>query len=228
MATLTVTQPLGGTSAPAEMTYVNPTQVAPPSAPGLEVTGVNGPFLTDFLSAALAHERGGVALYTAVATRTNNPVLKKKYVEFGAETLQHADILEELVRSAGGDPMYVSPAARATEKAGNNLIETTFMLNGSIDLLTQELVMLEAVLLAEAKCHSNWQILSALAADLPEPLKASFTAAVQQVEPQEDEHAEWATDMRRKMVTMQVKSSAMQKVGLAAEEMMAKVQSMFS
>ena len=63
----------------------------------------------------LAHERCGTHLYRSVAGRTNNPVLQAQYEEFGDETERHVEILEELVTAAGGNPNYVSPAARATE-----------------------------------------------------------------------------------------------------------------
>ena len=43
-------------------------------------------------------------------------------------------LLEELITGAtGGDPQYVSPAARATEKAGAGLVESTYLLAGSVD-----------------------------------------------------------------------------------------------
>jgi len=228
MPTLTVTRASGGRSAPAPMTYIDPTLPPVESPIALADSGLNAPFLMDTLSAMLAHERGGAALYRTVALRSNNPMLQRQYKHFGEETVEHVAILELLISHAGGDPMYVSPAARATERAGNSLIETTFMCSGSIDLMTAELVMLEAVLLAEVKDHSNWSTLMQLVPKLPSSLQTAFGDATQRVEQQEDEHLGWAKEMRSKMLSLQIQSGTMQKVGMAAEEMMAKVKNLFS
>jgi len=227
MPTLTVTRATGGRSMPAPMTYIDPN--LPPVEPpiGLTDSGLNVTFLMDTLSAMLAHERGGAALYRTVGLRSNNAMLQRQYKHFGEETIEHVAILEMLIAQAGGDPMYVSPAARATERAGNSLIETTFMCSGSIDLMTAELVMLEAVLLAEVKDHSNWSTLSQLVPKLPASLQTAFGDATQRVEQQEDEHLGWAKEMRSKMLSLQIESGTLQKVGMAAEEMMAKVKNLF-
>jgi rubrerythrin len=206
MPTFTPTAATGATSKLAPMTYVDPTRVR--SEAELQTfmadAGLNGAFVADTLSAMLAHERSGAQLYRSVAGRTHNPTLERRYTEFGAETEQHVAILEKLVASLGGDPRYVSPAARATEKTGSTLLESTFLLGGSLDVLTQELVMLEAVFLAEAKDHANWYTLSQLGQTLPEgQVAGAVEAAVQQVAPQEDEHLEWASEMRARMVSVQ-------------------------
>ncbi|MCU1344094.1 MAG: hypothetical protein JWL70_360 [Acidimicrobiia bacterium] len=228
MPTLTVTRTNGGRSTAAPMTYIDP-HIPPLVAPEpLAGSGLNVPFLMDTLSAMLAHERGGAALYRTVAARSNNPMLQRQYKHFGEETVEHVAILETLIAQSGGDPMYVSPAARATERAGNSLIETTFMCSGSIDLMTAELVMLEAVLLAEVKDHSNWSTLTQLVPKLPSSLQTPFGDATQRVEQQEDEHLGWAKEMRAKMLSLQIESGTMQKVGMAAEEMMAKIKNLFS
>jgi hypothetical protein len=63
-------------------------------------------------------------------------------------------ILDQLIADLGRDPGYVSPAARAPEKAGTALLEST-------------LVMLDAVLLAEGKDHANWSCLAGMVEDRP-------------------------------------------------------------
>jgi ferritin-like metal-binding protein YciE len=226
MPILTPTAATGARSGPAEMTYVNPAQLMPPDEleDFLADTGLNGPFVADVLSDMLAHERAGAQLYASVAGRTNNPMLKKQYEHFGTETTQHVDILEKLIKGVGGDPQYVSPAARATTKAGIGLLESTFLMAGSIDLMTQELVMLDAVMLAEAKDHANWTCLARLTADMPEgKIRDAFAEAVDAVAPQEDEHLGWATETRCKMIAAQAKSRAAQVVGEAAETIVARI-----
>src|ERR671910_789444 len=144
MPTLIPTAATGARSKPEHMTYVDPAHTMRPDEDEafLANTGLNGPFVADLLSDMLAHERCGAQLYRSVAGRTHNPMLQRKYEDFGEETLTHVGILV-------------------------GLLESTFLLGGSVDLMTQELVMLDAVLLAEAKDHANWACLSALTGELP-------------------------------------------------------------
>ena len=153
MPILTPTAATGARSAPKEMTYVDPARTMPPDERDafLEGTSLNGPFVADLLSDMMAHERAGARLYRSVAERTNNPVLKQRYTQFGKETTEHVEVLETLVTDLGGDRRYVSPAARATEKAGTGLLESTSLATGPVGLRTQELVMLDGVLLAESE-----------------------------------------------------------------------------
>ncbi|HEX6237302.1 MAG TPA: ferritin-like domain-containing protein [Acidimicrobiales bacterium] len=226
MATLTPTAATGARSTPAEMTYVDPArQMSDGEREGfLDGSGLNGPFVADLLSDMLAHERAGAMLYRSVAQRTHNPVLEERYRHFGDETIEHVDILERLIGELGGDAGYVSPAARATEKSGLGLVESTFLLSGSVDLMTQELVMLDAVLLAEAKDQANWAALSTLAGELPEgDIRAAFQRAIDDVVPREAEHLDWARDMRAKLIGMQARSGTMAKMGARAEEMTARI-----
>ncbi|HEY8543638.1 MAG TPA: ferritin-like domain-containing protein [Acidimicrobiales bacterium] len=228
MPILTPTAATGARSRAMESTYVDPArQVTPRELEELLAgTGLNGPFVADLLSDVLAHERAGAQLYRSVANRSHNPVLKKQYEHFGKETLEHVEIVERLIERLGGDPGYVSPSARATTKAGTGLLESTFLLAGSVDLMTQELVMLDAVLLAEAKDHANWSCLSQLVESLPEgEVRDAVAEAVQQVEPQEDEHLGWATEMRCTLVSAQAKSKAVQVGGETMEQLVARVQS---
>jgi ferritin-like metal-binding protein YciE len=226
--TLNPTADKGARSRAMEMTYVDPAREVTPDQFNemLSGIGMNGPFVADLLSDMLTHERCGAHLYATVAQRTNNPVLKNRYEQFGRETIEHVQILEDLISRLGGDPMYVSPSARATDAADSKLVETTFMLTGSIDLMQQELVMLDAVLLAEAKDHANWSCLSKMADTLPEgDVRAAFRAAADRVEPQEDEHFGWANDVRCKLVSAQASSRTAQLLGAKAEELVAAIKS---
>src|SRR5215207_2414971 len=119
MPTLIPTAATGARSKPEDMTYVDPARTMRPDEDEafLADTGLNGPFVADLLSDVLAHERCGAQLYRSVAGRTNNPLLKRQYEHFGTETLEHVEILEQLIGRLGGNPNYVSPAARATTKS---------------------------------------------------------------------------------------------------------------
>jgi hypothetical protein len=92
--------------------------------------------------------------------------------------------------------------------------------------MTQELVMLDAVLLAEAKDRANWVCLATLAESLPDgDARAAFTDAVNQVLPQEDEHLGWASDTRCTMISAQARSRAVQAVGEATEKLVDRIKS---
>ena len=106
MPTLTPTFDTGGKAKPSDIVRVDPRAALDGEAlaPALAPTGMNAGFIADILSAMLTHERCGVHLYKSVAGRTNNPALKRKYLEFGEETLQHVTVFEDLVKLSGGDP----------------------------------------------------------------------------------------------------------------------------
>lgn len=106
------------------------------------------------------------------------------------------------------------------------LLESTFLLTGSVDLLTLELVMLDAVLLAEAKDHANWAGLAALTELTPEgPARDALRTAVEAVLPQEEEHFGWAADMRSNLIIAQATSRGLQVAGAKAEKLVARIKS---
>jgi rubrerythrin len=148
--------------------------------------------LANLLSAFTAHERCGVHLYRTAAGMTQFTEWREKDEEFLAQTEDHVRILSELIEEMGGDPMYVSPQARMTEFMNTKLMEP-ILLDGSVDGLTRELTMLEDVLLAERKCHANWELLGQLADQSADSASSqAIREAVEQVEDQEDEHVRWA------------------------------------
>src|SRR3954462_8194713 len=125
--TTIVTYDTGGTARTAPAVCVLPDRQVPVEEvpAGLAATGLRADFLADFLSACLAHERCGTHLYRSVATRTSDADLRARYEHFGDETGQHVEKLEQLIAGAGGDPQYVSAAARATEQAAAGLLAST-------------------------------------------------------------------------------------------------------
>src|SRR5690606_20991681 len=155
-----------------------------------------------------------------VARRTHNPMLKRHYEEFGRDTERHAELLEELVSAMGGSPQYVSPAARAVEKADAGLLESTFLASGSVDVMTAEATMLTAVFIAESVDHANWQYLAEVCRELPDgDLRDLMERTVQEVEQDEDKHLTWASETRQKIATLQTRSSTMATIGMKTEEM---------
>jgi rubrerythrin len=197
-AVLIETADTGGRTMPMSMVVCEPGRAvtgdmlidAMPAADGLNV-----PFIAGTLSAFLAHERAGAALYRVAAEHSENPMLVDKYVEFGRETVEHIAIYQQLIADLGGDPHYVSPAARMTEQLGQKLLEGPVSLAGSVDLITLETAFLEAVGCAEHKCHDNWTLLAQLGEALPdETARAAVRTAVAAVVPQEENHVSWAIE----------------------------------
>lgn len=216
-----VTKAVGGTAKPVGVLYGEPDRQVEDASAGtaLENAGVNAPFVADLLSSCLAHERCGVHLYRSVAGRTTFPDLRDRYEEFLAETERHVELLEELIAGAGGDPMYVSPTARATEAADARLVETTWAVEGSVDAPTAELAMLEAVLLAEIKDHDNWLLISELADAMADgPVRDQMRTTSAEVLAQEVKHAEWARQTRRRMLYLAATGSEPPTVERAAAD----------
>jgi rubrerythrin len=169
---------------------------------------VNKIFLANLMSACASHERCGVHLYRTAAGMTTISEWRARYEEFGRETEEHVRILAELTAALGGDPMYVSPQARADEALNTKLMEP-LLLGGSMETLTQELALLDAVVLAETRCHANWELLGQLAARMPDSAaKDAMRQAVEQVERQEDEHVRWARATWRQTLIAQVMPGA--------------------
>jgi ferritin-like metal-binding protein YciE len=190
--------------------------------------GANPIFVADFLSAAKAHERCGCDLYRSVAERTLNPALRARYQAFGDETEQHVEILENLIEALGGNPDYISSSATATEYAGKKLVESTYVLAGSLDVMTAELVMLDAVVLAETLDHANWTALAHLAESLPDgDARDRITAAVTEVLHDEDEHLGWAQQTRLRLVTLQAEHELTAKAMGRGEELVDAVRRWF-
>jgi hypothetical protein len=226
MITLHPTKAQGASARPVPGLYVDPAAVEPDTVPiaDLEDAGINVAFVLDYLSAALAHERCGCHLYRSIAGRSVNPVLQARYREFGSQTRRHVEVLEELVTELGGNPCYVSGAARSVEAMDSHLLESTFLTAGTLDLITQELAMLDAVLLAETIDHGNWSTLGQLVETLPEgPQRTALARAVDEVEDEEDEHLQWARLTRERITLFEASAGPLQQLEQQAEELVARI-----
>jgi rubrerythrin len=153
---------------------------------------MNNEVLLDKLSEFLMVEQCGWQLYRVVESRATDKELKERYQEFGRETDRHRTILTDLIRDLGGDPDHVSPTARLAQAKSEALLASA-LVAGPLSEAEREANDLENVLLAETKDHADWELLSKLVEQLPTgKTKTAIEAAVAEVEPQEDEHLEWA------------------------------------
>jgi rubrerythrin len=206
MNPMIVTKETGATTMPIGMVVTTP-ECEMTGSKLLQSLGneqAGGIMLANLLSAFAAHERCGVHLYRTAAGMTQISEWREKYQEFLAQTEDHVRILSDLTTQLGGDPMYVSPQARMTEFTNSKLMEA-ILFDGSVDGMTRELTMLEAVLLAEQKCHANWELLKQFASQSPDSSSSqAIQEAVEQVEDQEDEHVRWAQQTRQQTMLAQL------------------------
>ena len=167
-------------------------------------SGLKGPFMADLLSSFLAQEQCGYHLYRSAIALTSQPALKDKYQEFCAETEEHIAIFEELIAACGGQPGYISPAARLVEANDTQLHQAPMLLCDGADAMTLELAILDAVVLAESKCHSDWSVVQELTQAMAAgPARDAFQKAVDTVEQQEDEHIRWARQTWQELILTQ-------------------------
>ncbi|MCU1370811.1 MAG: hypothetical protein JWO77_2005 [Ilumatobacteraceae bacterium] len=226
-----ITSPMfhtGATTKPMPTITITPGREMPietlQGAPALK--GMNAMFVLDVLSDMAAHDRCGRHLYLSLAGRSANPMLQRKYASYAEDAEKNIGVTEQLITDLGGDPGYVSPSARAAEKMDSSLLEATFLLEGSVDIMTQELVMLDAVLLAASRADAAWSGLRALAPSFPEgPARDAVQRAVDQVDPAEP--LEWARATRTKLIGLQAKSTVATAIAATAEDLMARVKTWF-
>lgn len=201
--TSVVTHDTGGTGRPATAVCVQPERQLPMDVvpPALAETGLHAAFVVDLLSACLAHGRCGTHLYRSVAARTTDDTLRAQYELLGEQARQHVESLEQIVAASGGDPQYVSAAARATEHAAAALLESTFLLAGSVDAMTAETTMLEAVMQAEIKNSSNWEVLAQLASVMAVgSVRSHLSELTAEVLAPEDDPFTWAARTRARVL----------------------------
>lgn len=225
MPTITPSPLTGATIKPGPLVTVVPAREVTDEQLSSFASGsdLNGAYLADLLSAFLAHERDGVAMYRALGAMTKNPMLQAKYAEFGAESEQAVAVYESLVDSLGGSSQYVSPASRLTMHQDAKLLEA-FQLAGSADELSLEMAGVQAVLAASMLCLANAHIVKRLGEEAAQgsPAKASLQGSAGQLLDSSRRHLEWASDTAQTMAVTQAKSRVAQKVGEVAEKLVGK------
>jgi hypothetical protein len=204
---LTTTYDSGGVAKASPEVTVPPDRArATESLAGFAGGQLNPPFLADFCSAVLTHAQCGRHLFRSVAGRTQNLVLKRRYEQVAEQAERTILRLQELLPRLGGEPGYISPSARATEKLDQGALDATFILDGSLDILTRELAMLDAVVVASTVDNSNWDLLAEVCAELGEGAeRTALAAVVDAVRPDVAENHLWALQTRKRMVMMQAR-----------------------
>jgi len=156
----------------------------------------------DLLYQSLETELGGVEVYTTALTCVKNDDLREEWEEYLEQTKNHVEILRDLAVRLGVDPDRQTPGRQVVRNIGLALVKSMQMARSSSEPNAAEIVAAECVTLAETKDHANWSLLSKLAESSTGKEREALEAAVEEVEPEEDEHlyhtAGWARELALK------------------------------
>jgi rubrerythrin len=144
--------------------------------------------LEDLLYQALETEQGGIKIYQTAITCAVNDDLREEWNEYLEETRRHEQILLGVFEGFGLDPMLRPPSRDIVGGIGDALVASMKQAKAKLTAAQAELVACEAVVLAETKDHSNWELLAhVVEKGRHEHLKV-LKDAVEQVEDEEDHH----------------------------------------
>lgn len=138
---------------------------------------------------SLAHEKGGVEVYTTALECALNEDLKEEWTEYLEQTKHHVEVLTSVCEALGLDPEEPHPACKVVETVGTALVAAMKQALEAGDPDAAQLVACECVVLAETKDHLDWELLGEVQkTTADEKLAATLKKAVDEVEDEEDEH----------------------------------------
>jgi len=137
---------------------------------------------------SLAHENGGVAIYSSAVEVAQNPELKQEFGRYLEQTRKHVRILQEACQALGLDPSEKTPGCEVVSIVGEALVKAIETARASGNAAAAELVACECVVLAETKDHLDWELLGEVAGQLKGEQKQALQAAYDEIEDEEDEH----------------------------------------
>jgi rubrerythrin len=144
--------------------------------------------LVDLLYQALETELGGVKVYETALSRAINEDLKEEWQEYLDETRTHVDVVTNVLTSLGLDPEARTPGREVVGGIGMALVEAMEKAKANATPEQAELVACEAVVLAETKDHSNWELIGLVAEKSRGDVAKVLRAAHEAVEKDEDHH----------------------------------------
>jgi rubrerythrin len=137
---------------------------------------------------SLAHENGGVSIYSAAVEAAQNPELKQEFGRYLEQTRKHVRILQEVCQAMGLDPSERTPGCGVVDSIGQALVKAIERAREAGDAQAAELVACECVVLAETKDHLDWELLGEVAGKLKGNAKQALQSAYEEIEDEEDEH----------------------------------------
>jgi rubrerythrin len=144
--------------------------------------------LEDLLYQALETEQGGIKVYETAIQCAVNDELREEWQEYLEETRHHEQVLLGVFEAFGLDPEAQPPSRAVVGGIGQALVAAMKKARATLAPNQAELVACEAVVLAETKDHSNWELLGhVVKLGSHEHLKV-LRDAVSEVEEDEDHH----------------------------------------
>ena len=137
---------------------------------------------------ALAHETGGVEVYTAAVAAAQNPELKQEFGRYLEQTRKHVRRLQEVCQALAIDASEQTPGCEIVAGLGQALVAAIAKARAAGDAGAAERVACECVVLAETKDHLDWELLGEVAGQLKGEQKKALQAAYDECEDEEDEH----------------------------------------
>ena len=144
--------------------------------------------LKELVLQSLTHERGGVLVYETALECAVNDELRDEWTTYHSQTQNHVAVLTDVCESLGLDAGEMTPGCQIVQHTGKALVKAMKMALAEGDAAAAELVACECVVLAETKDHADWGLLSECAQALDGEGASVLTAAVEQIEDEEDEH----------------------------------------
>jgi hypothetical protein len=144
--------------------------------------------LKELVLQSLTHERGGVLVYETALECAVNDDLRNEWTTYHSQTQNHVAVLTDVCESLGLDADEMTPGCQIVQHTGKALVKAMKMALAEGDAAAAELVACECVVLAETKDHADWGLLSECAQALEGEAASVLTAAVEQIEDEEDEH----------------------------------------
>jgi rubrerythrin len=153
----------------------------------------------ELLFQTLETELGGVKVYETALRCVANKDLREEWEKYHEQTTRHVEIAEGLLTAFGLDPATQSPGRAVVKHIGSSLVKAMEMALKEGPPEAAELVATECVTLAETKDHLNWELLGEVATPLKGERAKALTAALEEVEEQEDEHLYHTTGWGREL-----------------------------
>ena len=144
--------------------------------------------LKELVLQSLTHERGGVLVYETALECAVNTDLRDEWTTYHSQTQNHVVVLTGVCESLGLDAGEMTPGCQIVQHTGKALVTAMKMALAEGDASAAQLVACECVVLAETKDHADWELLGKCAQALEGEAASVLTAAVEQIEDEEDEH----------------------------------------
>lgn len=144
--------------------------------------------LQDFLLQALEHEKGGVEIYETALKCAVNDALRADWQSYLDETRNHVKLLTTVCAKLGLQSDQETPGRQVVRHIGAALVQAMEMAQQAGESNAAQRVACESVVLAETKCHMNWELVQQCAMNLQAMEADVLKAATEEVEDQEDEH----------------------------------------